>query len=79
MPLAPETHEAHEAVKVAGREFVFDHREDVLEFFELDVSSDGDTDLKRVRVGPDGERSEGQWTMTRDGLGRLLDDLDPTS
>ena len=55
-----------------------DHRDDGLEFFELNVSSGGETDLKRVRVAPDGERSSGRWTMTRDGLGRLLDDLDPT-
>ena len=47
------------------------------EFFEVNVGADGNTAVKRVRVDAEGERGEGDWTMTRESLGRLLDDLDP--
>ena len=44
------------------------------EFFELDLSAE-EAHLSRKKVGDDGYRSDVDWTMTRDDLGRLLDEL----
>lgn len=44
------------------------------EFFDVDVKADGRHTISRHRVTEDG-RKPIEWAMTRDQLGRLLDDL----
>ena len=44
------------------------------EFFELGLCG-GEAHLSRRKVGQDGSRTDVDWTMTRDDLGRLLDEL----
>lgn len=46
------------------------------EFFDVEVRSDGQTGIRRLKVDEAGDRREIPWSMTRDQLGRLLDDLD---
>ena len=43
------------------------------EYFEVDVAPDR-TDIRRTRVDDEGERHETDWTMTRDQLGRIIDE-----
>ncbi len=45
------------------------------EFFEVDVQSGGDVDVRRLRVDDDGERGEIDWTLTREQLGRVLAEI----
>ena len=45
------------------------------EFFEVDVHGSGDIDVKRLKVRDDGERDDIDWTLTREQLGRLLDEI----
>ena len=45
------------------------------EFFEVDVRAGGDVDVQRFKVSDGGERDRIDWTMTREQLGRLLDEL----
>lgn len=43
-------------------------------YFEAEVEPDR-TRIRRTRVGDDGEREEADWTMTRDQLDRLIDEV----
>ncbi|MEO0605929.1 MAG: hypothetical protein AAF211_31160 [Myxococcota bacterium] len=45
-------------------------------YFEVDVQPDR-TDIRRKQVDDDGERSETDWSMTRDQLERLIDEVSP--
>ena len=45
------------------------------EFFELEVQKSGQSELGRTKVDDEGNREEVDWAMTRDNLGRLLDEL----
>ena len=45
------------------------------EFFEIDVHADGKAGVRRQRVQASGDREPVDWDMTRDQLGRLLDEL----
>lgn len=44
------------------------------EYFEVDVR-ERSAEVRRVRVR-DGERTDADWTLTREQLGRLLDELE---
>lgn len=44
------------------------------EFFEVEVDGAREVEVRRRRVTEDG-REAVEWDMTRDGLGRLLDEL----
>lgn len=44
------------------------------EFFEVGVRPD-EAEIRRYRVAEDGARHEAEWTMTREQLRRLVDDL----
>lgn len=46
------------------------------EFFEVDVSGERDTHIRRQRVGADGQREAIDWDMTHEQLGDFLDSLD---
>ena len=45
------------------------------EFFEVGITKPGDVEVKRYQARPGDGRIERDWTMTRDQLGRLLDEL----
>jgi hypothetical protein len=45
------------------------------EYFELEIHQSGKSELSRTRVDNDGNREDVDWAMTRDNLGRLLDEL----
>jgi len=45
------------------------------EFFDIGLDGSGEIDVQRYRVNDDGDRDRVDWTMTRDQLGRLLDEL----
>ena len=45
------------------------------EFFEVQVAGSRDVDVRRYRVDEAGERQAIDWTMTREQLGRLMDEL----
>ena len=45
------------------------------EFFEVQIDGGRDLDLRRYRVDEGGERQGIDWTMSREQLGRLLDQL----
>lgn len=45
------------------------------EYFELEITQSGKSDLTRTKVDGEGNREEVDWAMTRDNLGRLLDEL----
>ena len=44
-------------------------------FFELDVAAEGEFDLQRFEVQDNGQRQRADWTMTREQLGQLVEDL----
>jgi hypothetical protein len=46
------------------------------EFFELGLTGPRDMDLKRLKAEPGQEREPTDWTMSRKGLGRLLDEME---
>ena len=45
------------------------------EFFEVQVAGGQDLDVRRYRVDEAGQRQGIDWTMTREQLGRLMDEL----
>lgn len=46
------------------------------DFYQLEVDAEGRRGVTRQRPSPGGGREATDWTMTRDQLGRLLDELD---
>lgn len=46
------------------------------EFFQVDVEGERDVEVKRYRARDEGGREPVDWTMTRDQLGRLVDELE---
>jgi hypothetical protein len=44
-------------------------------FFEVDVQGPREVEVRRKRITDDG-REDDSWDLTRDGLGRMLDELD---
>ncbi len=44
-------------------------------YFDLEVQTQGDLILRRFRVDKAGERQPENWTLTREQLGRLVDEL----
>lgn len=44
-------------------------------FFEVDVRGTREVEVRRKRI-TEGGREDDHWEMTRDGLGRVLDELD---
>ena len=45
------------------------------EFFEVQVAGSQDLDVRRYRVDEQGDRQAIDWTMSREQLGRLIDEL----
>ena len=45
------------------------------EFFEVGLHGSGQVEVRRFAVAEDGERRGADWTLSRDQLGRLLDEL----
>lgn len=81
--LPAKVHALHEPivpVEVDGRigHAVLRTRPDAMrkrEFFEVDLSAAGDVDVRRYKVDETGDRGAIDWTLTREQLGRLLDEL----
>jgi hypothetical protein len=45
------------------------------EFFEVGVYGNGEVDVRRMKVADNGDRERIDWTLSREQLGRLLDEL----
>lgn len=45
------------------------------EFYQVDLVGDRDVGVRRYRVGKDGQRSPIDFTMTREQLGDLIDEI----
>jgi hypothetical protein len=50
-------------------------REKTREFYQLEIDDSG-ADLSKHRVGDGGKRQSAPFTLTREELGRIVDDMD---